>query len=246
MWADVKKWVRDVFSSGTHVLDHPTLLRAAEDGILALRRHGDAGRDVFPPGVRVRITVREGSVETVRGFVTHPGFDQELHAALLNRLVHSGAALPVRTYEVSRGDTDAVEVVEDTAAIVAVLVIEGGNRAGDRFAVENVRREWRIGRGRWHDDEERVANDIVLTDDEKYVSRAAAVLRRGGALLEVATRKQGDCLVVHRSDGTQVRPANIASGWCPLEVGDCVELHDGRSTGLRLRVVAPPRATEDG
>jgi hypothetical protein len=241
MWKRISGWARSAFASGTDPLDQPTLLRSVEDGVLALGRRGEQGRDAFPPGVRVRVTVRGGGVETVRGFVTDPAFDRDVESALANRLV-TPSSLPARRYEVVAGDADGVEVLEDARVLAAVLVVEGGDRDGDRYPIENVRRDWRVGRGRWHaesEHEQRTANDIVVTDEARFVSRAAAVIRRGSGLLEVETRNQGDCLVVVRRDGTRVRPALVASGRCPLEAGDCVEFHDGDATAVRLRVTVP-------
>lgn len=241
MWKNVRDWARSAFSSGTDPLDQPTLLRSVEDGILALARRGEQGRDAFPPGVRVRVTVRGGGLETVRGFVSDPAFDREVEAALANRLA-SPSTLPARRYEVVSGASDAVEVLEDARVLAAVLVVEGGDRDGDRYPIENARREWRVGRGSWHaesEDDQRVANDIIVTDEARLVSRAAAVLRRGSGLLEVEARNQGDCLVVVRRDGSRVRPAHVSSGRCPLEAGDRVEFHDGDATAVRLRVTLP-------
>jgi hypothetical protein len=117
--------------------------------------------------------------------------------------------------------------------------VEGGDRDGDRYPVELTRKEWRVGRGRWHQEDgpgRRVANDVVLTDTLPWVSRAAAVLRRTGAHLDVEAREQGEFLIVVRQDGSQVRPAVTASGKAPLRVGERIELHDGRDARLCLRL----------
>ncbi|MFZ5480570.1 MAG: hypothetical protein ACOZNI_27655 [Myxococcota bacterium] len=225
-------------SGGEDELGRDDLLRRVEDGILALKRHGARGREVFPAGVRVRVVAADGSLATLRGFVADPAFERELEARLANRLA-TPDQLPARRYEVVAGEPTDVTVIEDPDRVAAVLVIEGGDRDGDRFPVELGRREWRVGRGKWHQerpDDQRLPNDIVLTESLAWVSRAAAIVRRAGALLEVEARQQGEFLVVVKRDGTQQRPAMTASGRIPLAVGDRVELHDGQNGRVALRV----------
>lgn len=145
---------------------------------------------------------------------------------------------PVRRWEVERGEADAVEVLEDASPLFAVLVVAGGDRDGDRFPVGAGAREWRIGRGRWHADN-RLQNDIVLSESAVWLSRAAAVLRRTAGGFELEARDQGEYVVVLPRDGTPRRPAMSASGRVALAVGDEIEFHDGKEARLRLRVEAP-------
>jgi hypothetical protein len=172
--------------------------------------------------------------------VADPAFERDLEARLQNRLV-AADLLPARRYHVERGEPVGVTVHEDEHALAGVLVVEGGDNDGHRFPVDLARREWRIGRGRWHQerpDDQRLPNDIVLTESLAWVSRAAAILRRSGALFEVEVRQQGEFLLVVRRDGTQVRPAMTASGRAPLRVGDRLELHDGHDGRVALRLVS--------
>lgn len=232
--------IRRGLSGGDDELGREDLLRAAEEGILALKRHGSRGREVFPAGVRVIVRAAEGSVVTLRGFVSDPTFERDLEARLKNRLV-AAESLPARRYKVERGEPAGVTVEEDEQALAGVLVVEGGDQDGARYPVDLGRKEWRIGRGRWHQerpDDQRLPNDILLTESLPWVSRAAALLRRSGALLEVEARQQGEFLIVVRRDGTQLRPAVTASGRTPLRVGDRLEFHDGHDGRVTLRLDA--------
>lgn len=233
--------IRRGLAAGDDELGRDDLLRAAEEGILALKRHGARGKEVFPAGVRIVVRAEEGSIATLERFVRAAAFERELEARLQNRLV-SPEALPARRYVVERGEPAGVTVEEDDAMLAGVLVVEGGDRSGDRYPVDLTRREWRVGRGRWHQerpDDQRLPNDVVLTESIAWVSRAAALIRRTGALLEVEARQQSEFLLVVRRDGTQVRPAMTASGRTPLHVGDRVELHDGGTERIVLRLDPP-------
>lgn len=224
-------------AGGDHELSRDDLLRAAEDGILGFKRHGARGREVFPAGVRVLIRASEGSLATLRAFVGDPSFERDLEARLANRLV-AAADLPARRYVVEQGDPQGITVVEDDQMLAGVFVIEGGDNDGARYPVDLQRREWRLGRGRWHQerqDDQRLPNDIVLTDTLPWISRAAALFRRSGALIEVESRQQGEFLIVVRRDGTQVRPSMTASGRTPIRAGDRIEFHDGHSGRVTLR-----------
>ncbi len=232
--------IRRSLSGGDDELGRDDLLRQVEEGILALKRHGERGREVFPAGVRVQIRAAEGGLVPLRAFVADPAFERDLEARLQNRLV-AADLLPARRYHVERGEPVGVTVHEDEHALAGVLGVEGGDNDGHRFPVDLARREWRIGRGRWHQerpDDQRLPNDIVLTESLAWVSRAAAILRRSGALFEVEVRQQGEFLLVVRRDGTQVRPAMTASGRAPLRVGDRLELHDGHDGRVALRLVS--------
>lgn len=229
--------IRRGLQGGDDELGRDDLLRAAEEGILALKRHGARGKEVFPAGVKIVVRAPEGSLDTLRAFVKDPSFERDLEARLQNRLV-AVEALPARRYVVERGEPAGIAVEEDERALAGVFVVEGGDQDGARFPVDLGRKEWRIGRGRWHQerpDDQRLPNDIVLTETLPWVSRAAALIRRSGALLEVEARQQGEYLIVVRRDGTQVRPAMTASGRTPLAPGDRVELHDGQSGRIVLR-----------
>jgi hypothetical protein len=237
--------VRERLQGGDDELGREDLLRQVEEGILALKRFGKRGKEVFPPGVRVRVTTREAGVVTLRGFVEDPSFEHDLEARLLNRLA-TPDALPARRYAVAAGEENRVVVEEDAIALQGTFVVEGGDHAGDRFPVELTRREWRVGRGRWHQerpDDQRLPNDIVLTESLPFVSRAAALIRRSGAFLEVEARQQGEFLVVVRRDGTQLRPALTAAGRLPFGVGDRARTRRGGPRMLKRE--APDRFRVD-
>ncbi len=228
--------LKKTFAGGSEELGRDDLLRKIEEGVLALQRHGARGREVFPDGVRVRITASDGSIATLRSFVSDPAFERDLEARLQNRLVNH-TALPARRYEVLRGDEPGITVEDDPVGIIGVLVIRGGDRDGARYVLELGRKEWRLGRGSWHQeraDDQRLPNDVILGDQAGFISRAAAIIRRSGALLEVESRQQGEFLIVVRKDGAQLRPAMTASGRVPLRVGDELLFHDGRTNQLTV------------
>jgi hypothetical protein len=188
--------------------------------------------------VRVRVTTSEKGVATLRAFVEDPSFEPELEARLLNRLA-TPDRLPARTWRVEVGPANRVEVEEDATALQGTFVVDGGDHGGNRYPIELTRKEWRVGRGRWHQErpgDQRLPNDIVLTESGAFVSRAAALIRRSGAFLEVEARQQGEFLVVVRRDGTQLRPALTAAGRIPLGAGDRLVFHDGGATEITLRL----------
>ncbi len=218
-------------------LGRADLVALAARGILSMGRRDARGKLVFPPGVVLRVTAADSSLETLRAWARDAATEQEVSARLLNEGVEA-VDQPVRRWEVDRGEADSVEVIEDASPVYALLVVVGGDRDGDRFPVGAGAREWRIGRGRWHADN-RLQNDIVLSESAAWLSRAAAVLRRTGAGFELEARDQGEYVVVIRKDGGRRRPAMSASGRVPLTLGDEIEFHDGKESRLALRVEAP-------
>lgn len=234
-WLDSLKRALGADTDGE--LGRADLVALAARGILAMGRRDARGKLTYPPGVVIRVVAADSSLETLRGWARDPATESEVSARLLNEGIEP-VDQPVRRWEVERGDADAVEVLEDASPVFAVLVVDGGDRDGDRFPVGAGAREWRIGRGRWHADN-RLQNDIVLSESAVWLSRAAAVLRRTAGGFELEARDQGEYLVVLPRDGTPRRPAMSASGRVALAVGDEIEFHDGKEARLRLRVEAP-------
>jgi hypothetical protein len=235
MFGSLGEWLRS-FGRAPPGLDRASILAEAARGILSLGTFGERGAQVFPSGVTVRVTVHAGKADGVRKIVQSPTFDQELLADLRNRLV-SVEDVPARRYLVEEGDVEGVDVVGDPRAVVFTLVVEGGDRAGTRFRVENVRAVWRMGRGPSHDDQGGLPNDLVLTDTARFVSRAAAVLRYDAGL-HVEVREQREALVVHRAGGGQERPFHTAKGSVPISAGDLIEFNDGRQARVCVRCLA--------
>lgn len=230
--------LKSTFSGGDDELSRDDLLREVESGILALQRHGRRGREVFPPGVRVGIVASGGSLEALRAFVADPAFERDLEARLRNRLVDP-EDLPARRYEVEAGEVSSVVVEDDPVALQGLFVVTGGDEDGARYPIELTRREWRLGRGPWHQEREadqRLPNDVVVTTTLPWVSRAAAIVRRTGSFLEVESRQQGEFLLVVRRDGTQVRPAMTAAGRTALAPGDRLVFHDGGTGRVEIKV----------
>jgi hypothetical protein len=222
-------------------LDRDVLLSRITEGILALQRRGSRGRQEFPAGVLIQIQLGEGSIETIHQFLRSDSFERDLEARILNKLTDPGE-LPVRRYEVSKVEAPtSLQVLEDADAVLAVAVITGGDKAGERILLDVHRKEWRIGRGPIHRAEagKQASNDIVLTLEEKLVSRAAALLKREGARLVIYPKDQGEFLRVRRANGVVLCPARTADKSAAVKAGDCIEFFDEKSGLISLKLEAP-------
>jgi hypothetical protein len=217
-------------------LGQPDLLRRVTQGIVALARHADRGLPVLPPEVEVRIRVGDGGVQTIERFVQDPAFDREIEARVLNELVRLRPdGLPVRRYVVEAGERNAIEVKEAPLRRFR-LRIQGGDRDGAAVTLPPSRRQYLLGRGDWHGEEMQVANDVVLSETERAVSRRAARLHRSAAGLELESLDQREALVVEKQDGERVRPALTSSGRVALAFGDRIEFTDGKQGVVTLVV----------
>lgn len=229
--------VRKMLGGGSDELGRDDLLRRVADGICLLKTYGARATELFPPAVKVRVTVANGAVGLIQSMLEDPAFDQEIEARVLNRMVSPRRhALPLRRYSVSAGISNLVQVEEDDSTALARLRIEGGDRDGQVHELPSLIRELRLGRGSWHGAEQRVRNDIILTESLPWVSRAAAILKRSGPYYEVESRDQKQFLAVLRPDGSRVRPEMAASGRVPFRPGDCIELVDGQDSTIRLHL----------
>lgn len=233
-WLNALK--RSLSSDNDGELGRADLVALVAQGILSLGRRGTRGEWVFPEAVIVRVHAASGSLEVLRAWANDPVTEAEITARLLNERVEARDA-PFRRWEIEIGDAEGVDVVGDPSAIFAVLVVEGGDRDGDRFPLGAGRREWRLGRGRWHTDQ-RVQNDVMLSETATWLSRAAAILRRSGSGFEIEARDQGDYIVVMPREGAPRRPAMTASGRVSLALGDRVEFNDGGQACVALRLEA--------
>lgn len=226
-------WLSDLLRGGGDELGWDDLIRRVVDAVSALRRYGPRGEVAFPDEVSVRITVGEGSVAVVQGFIDRPELDREVGAALANRCDVPVGALPIREYAVSVADRTTVTATEG-APRAWQLAIAGGDRDGQLLALPAGWTELAFGRGPWHGADHGAKNDLVVCDKTEYVSRRAGRLYRAGHQLEVASLDQGDELVVRRASGDSVRPARTARGRATLKPGDAIELGDGRGSVVRL------------
>lgn len=228
--------LKTLLTGGASELGQPDLLRKVVDGILKLRRHGGRGIEVLPAEVEVRITVGEGGVQAIQTFLEDPAFDREVEASLLNRLVHAREdRMPVRHYKVEAGARTSVEVAEVQPRALR-LRVEGGDRDGMTFPMPPGRRDLLLGRGPWHGDDQQVANDVIVAEKEKTVSRRAARVRRAGASMEIEALDQREAMVVVKPDGSKLRPALAASGRVQIRPGDAIEFTDGARTVLTLHL----------
>ena len=228
--------LKTLLTGGASELGQPDLLRKVVDGILKLRRHGGRGIEVLPEEVQVSIKVGEGGVQAIQQFLEDPSFDREVEAALLNRLVHAREdRMPVRHYSVEASDKNVVEVTEIQPRTLQ-LRVAGGDRDGQKIPVPPGRRDLLLGRGPWHGDDQHVANDVIVADGDKTISRRAARIRRAGAALEIESLDQREAMVIVKPDGSKLRPALSASGRVPIRPGDSIEFSDGAKTVLTLHL----------
>jgi hypothetical protein len=227
--------VKELFGGITEgELGQPDLLRRVTEGITALARHAGKGTPVLPPEVEVRIQVGKGSVQVIEQFVQDPAFDREVEARVLNELVKlRPEGLPVRRYVVEPGERTSIEVKESPRRRYQ-LRIQGGDRDGVTITLPPNRRHYLLGRGDWHGEEQQVANDVVLSQADKAISRRAARLHRSTAGLELESLDQQQALIVERPTGEKLRPALAASGRVPLSSGDRIEFTDGNQPILTV------------
>lgn len=234
-----KDRILEVFGGGEGELTRDDLLREVTEGVLKLSNFGARGAKVFPVAVTVRVTVGEEGVEVVKDLIQDPAFEREVESRILNRVAQPDRErLPLRRYVVEKGEKNSILVEEDRDAAVARLLIEGGDHDGQVLVLAASQREFRVGRGRWHGSDRRIPNDLVVSEEDRFVSRGAAILRRAGSFLELESRDQGECLAVVRSDGARIRPARTAAGRVLLRPGDVIELNDGAEAVVRLRLEA--------
>jgi hypothetical protein len=226
----LKAFIGGALDGGASETGRPDLLRRVVDGIVKLASHGERGLVVLPPEVEVRVGVAEGSLQVIERFVNDAAFDREVEAEVLNRLVRAREdQMPTRRYIVSSSDKPSV-VVTEAPPRAYHLRVQGGDRDGQSLPLPAARRDLLVGRGPWHGDDQHVANDVVLCDAERGVSRKAARLRRIGAAYEVESLDQREALSVLRPDGQRLRPSLSASGRVPLRPGDALEFTDGKNT----------------
>jgi len=204
------------------------LIRRVVDAIVPLKVYGPKGESTFPDEVIVRITVAQGRLAVIQGFIDRPELDREIGAALANRCDVAPQALPLREYVVSAADRTSI-VASEGAARVWKLAIAGGDLDGQSLALPASWSELAFGRGS-------AQNDLVVCEKTEFVSRRAGRLYRAGNQLEVASLDQGDELVVRRASGETIRPARTARGRAVVKPDDTIELGDGRGNVVKLVV----------
>lgn len=228
-------WFSDLWRGGRSELDWDDLVRGIVEAVASARRYGPRGEVAFPPAVVVRITVTEGGVAIVQGFLDRPELDREVTAGLANRCDVGLDELPVREYVVSVADRASITATE-AAPKPWRLVIAGGDLDGQTLALPAGWSELAFGRGPWHGADHGVRNDLVVCERTEFVSRRAGRLYHVGHQLEVASLDQGDELAVRRASGEAIRPARTARGRAVAAAGDAIELGDGLGQTLRLIV----------
>jgi len=237
--------MRRMFGGGPGGPDE--LRRRVVEALLVHQGGGARGRASFPPALEVTVTVPADQVARVERMTDDPSFDPSVADRLLNELARASRDdLPVRVYAVVDGDRLAV-VAEptDEGAGVALFVLDG-DRAGERLVLPLTEEELRIGRGPNHGPADAVANDLVVTATEKWVSRAAATIRRAGAAAILKVVDQGEDLVGGDGAGGRKRPARTRERSVRVERGDVIELRDpGSGATIRVAVGAPESGARD-
>lgn len=218
-------WISNMLRGGGDELGWDDLIRHIADAVATLRRYGPKGEVAFPDEVIVRITVADGSVGVIQGFLDRPELDREVGAALANKCDVAVDALPQRSYVVSPADRTTVTASEGPPKSWR-FTIAGGDRDGQALALPTGWTELGFGRG--------ADNELVVCDKTQFVSRRAGRLYRAGHLVEVASQDQADELVVRRAGGETLRPARTSRGRVVLKDGDAIELGDGRGQTVRL------------
>src|SRR4029079_1321436 len=120
-------WLSDLLRGGDDELGWDDLIRRTVEEVAKLRSYGQRGETGFPEGVIVRITVPEGNVAVVQGFVDRPDLDREVSAALANKCDVATEALPAREYIVSVADRASVTASEGVAKAWRPMVLGGGS-----------------------------------------------------------------------------------------------------------------------
>ncbi len=220
-------WLSGLIRGGSDELGWDDLIKRIVDAVAAQRRFGQRGEPAFPPELVVRITVPEGNVAIVTGFIAKPELDLEVVAAVANRCDVDANAVPSREYLISAGDRVAVTATEGTPRRWR-FGVAGGDRDGQLLDPPADWKELSFGRGQ---------NDLVVCDRTEFVSRSAGRLFHAGHQLEVAALDQGDELIVRRASGEAIRPARTARGRVAIAAGDSIEIGDGRGGTLRLLVI---------
>lgn len=229
--------IKRALDGGRDELSRDNLVRLVVDRVVGLREYGRHGEHALPPEVAVRLVAPAERLAVLQGFVDDLRFDREVDDELCNRLVGTTRdTLPLRLYTVEAGEVPGVTATGRRTSVAVRLTIAGGDRDGAVLAVAPGQRFVKIGRGPFHGPDPQIHNDLVVSNEDAFVSRRAGRLRRSGATLEVESLDQGECLVVCREDGSRVRPHNTPSGWVRVRSGDTIELNDGADRRLSIGV----------
>lgn len=229
--------IKRVLDGGREEMSRDNLVRLVVDRVVELREYGRHGAHALPPEVAVRLVAPADRLVVLQGFVDDAAFDREVDDELCNRLVGTTRdALPLRLYTVEAGDVPAITATGRRTAVAVRLTIAGGDRDGAVLAIPPGQRTVRMGRGSFHGTDQQIPNELVVANEDSFVSRRAGRLRRTGATLEVESLDQGACLVVCREDGSRIRPHNTPSGWVRVRSGDVIELNDGADRRLSIGV----------
>ncbi|MBX2796209.1 MAG: FHA domain-containing protein [Myxococcales bacterium] len=230
-WSD---FLARAFTGGADELTADNLVRLVVEGIVNMRTRGRKGVTHLPTEVEVVVTVNSGSIGVVRRFIEDSSFEEEICQRLLNRLLDvPQSAHPLRLYKVAAGERNSVEVHEVSQPLELAFEIRGGQFDGQEISVPTSQRDLRMGRGPHHGGDHD-QNDLIVTEQDTFVSRRAARIRRLGGHIRIRALDQGDELVVVKPNGERVRPNRTIESWAPVRPGDRIELTDGSDAKITL------------
>lgn len=228
------RWLRSLFSGASSELGAHDLRRHIIDAIKALVERDSAGNEVLPGAILLTITAPTERLELVQRFVREPSFDADITAALLNELYGiNSQGLPAWSFHFVVGELAVVAAPTQSAPIGWLAVIDG-DRRGVVASVLPLKRPFTLGRTHNHGDGA-VKNDLVVSDDARFVSRRAAALHRTGSQLWLESRDQGDALWLERSTGERLRPTHTVERRVHLMPGDTLVFSDGRDARVSVR-----------
>jgi hypothetical protein len=236
-------WLTDLLRGGADELSWDDLTGKVVEALAKCAHYGARGEVRFAPALRATLAVPGTSAAVARGFVADPRFDREVGAALANRCDVAVSALPLREYAIEEAERFGVQVAE-LASRAWQLVIEGGDLSG-RVVTVPAGGERVFGRGDSGGGGGKAVGELAICERTAFVSRRAGSLCPVGGQLELCSLDQGDLLQVRRANGEVVRPARTARGKVPVGEGDVIELSDGRTEVLRLRLRRAPSAEPD-
>ena len=243
----VGRWLRGGLRRTDREIGYEELKRAVFDAIQGLHSYGPRGVSTFPAGLMLSIECPPQHRAVVAGYLDLSELRDDVEALLLNENPRlSRAGLPVWRGELANGPRFRVtaSAAEQGAHGVqgrVVLVVANGDCANRWLEVPLKKQSLYVGRGEWHDYHAGLRNDLQVTQTAGFVSRAALVVRRSGAHIEVNARGEAaQYTLIHRAGGRRLSLNRSRTPWVTVEAGDTVHFGDGTDQSIQLHVVTEP------